>query len=131
MGISWFWLYGALFLAQFPAYAKGVLGGGEGTVTLLLATFTVGIGLGSLLCEKLSGGHVEIGLVPFGSIGLTLFGLDLAFASPAVLPAGAPLALGAVLAQRGRLRPGGVRGGRSEAPRLVLEPQGRPDLDPG
>jgi hypothetical protein len=78
---------GALFLAQFPAYAKGVLGGGEGTVTLLLATFTVGIGLGSLLCEKLSGGHVEIGLVPFGSIGLTLFGLDIALASPGT-PAG-------------------------------------------
>jgi MFS family permease len=78
LGISWFWLYGALFLAQFPAYAKGVLGGGEGTVTLLLATFTVGIGIGSLLCEKLSGGHIEIGLVPFGSIGLTIFGLDLA-----------------------------------------------------
>ncbi len=104
MGISWFWLYGALFLAQFPAYAKGVLGGGEATVTLLLATFTVGIGLGSLLCEKLSGGHVEIGLVPFGSIGLTLFGLDLAFASPAVMPAGAPLAIGEVLAQPGMLR---------------------------
>ncbi|NML25235.1 MFS transporter [Zoogloea dura] len=104
MGISWFWLYGALFLAQFPAYAKGVLGGGEGTVTLLLATFTIGIGLGSLLCEKLSGGHVEIGLVPFGSIGLTLFGLDLAFASPAVLPPGAPLAIGEVLTQPGMLR---------------------------
>ncbi|WP_374246312.1 MFS transporter [Zoogloea sp.] len=104
MGISWFWLYGALFLAQFPAYAKGVLGGGEGTVTLLLATFTVGIGLGSLLCEKLSGGHVEIGLVPFGSIGLTLFGLDLGFASPSVLPAGAPLAIGAVLGEPGIIR---------------------------
>jgi hypothetical protein len=59
-----------------------VLGGGESTVTLLLATFTVGIGLGSLLCERMSGKHVEIGLVPFGSIGLTLFGLDLYFASP-------------------------------------------------
>ncbi|WP_300441034.1 MFS transporter [Zoogloea sp.] len=104
MGISWFWLYGALFLAQFPAYAKGVLGGGEGTVTLLLATFTVGIGLGSLLCEKFSGGQVEIGLVPFGSIGLTLFGLDIAFASPTMLPTGAPLAIGAVLAQPGIVR---------------------------
>jgi 1-acyl-sn-glycerol-3-phosphate acyltransferase len=104
MGISWFWLYGALFLAQFPAYAKNVLGGGEGTVTLLLATFTIGIGLGSLLCEKLSGGHVEIGLVPFGSIGLTLFGLDIALASPSVVPAGAPLAISAVLAQPGMFR---------------------------
>ena len=54
LGISWFWLYGALFLAQFPAYAKNVLGGGETAVTLLLATFTVGIGVGSLLCERLS-----------------------------------------------------------------------------
>ena len=82
LGISWFWLYGAMFLAQFPAYARNVLGGGENSVTLLLATFTVGIGLGSLLCERMSGKHVEIGLVPFGSIGLTLFGLDLYFASP-------------------------------------------------
>jgi 1-acyl-sn-glycerol-3-phosphate acyltransferase len=97
LGISWFWLYGALFLAQFPVYAKNVLGGNETSVTLLLATFTVGIGLGSMLCEKLSGRHVEIGLVPFGSIGLTLFGLDLVFASPASLPAGAPLAIGSLL----------------------------------
>jgi 1-acyl-sn-glycerol-3-phosphate acyltransferase len=82
LGISWFWLYGALFLAQFPAYTKNVLGGGEATVTLLLAIFTLGIGLGSLLCERMSGKHVEIGLVPFGSIGLTLFGIDLYFASP-------------------------------------------------
>jgi hypothetical protein len=68
-------------LAQFPAYGKFVLGGGESSVTLL-ATFTVGIGVGSMLCERMSGKHVEIGLVPFGSIGLTLFGLDLYFASP-------------------------------------------------
>ncbi len=99
LGISWFWLYGALFLAQFPAYAKNVLGGGESTVTLLLATFTVGIGVGSLLCERMSGKRVEIGLVPFGSIGLTLFGLDLALASPSGLLAGPPLGLWPLLCQ--------------------------------
>ncbi len=93
MGISWFWLFGALFLAQFPAYAKNVLGGSETSVTLLLATFTFGIGVGSLLCEKLSAGRVELGLVPMGSIGMTVFALDLALASPA-LPA--PEALGAL-----------------------------------
>ncbi|EXI80938.1 MAG: Lysophospholipid transporter LplT [Candidatus Accumulibacter appositus] len=98
LGISWFWLYGALFLAQFPVYSKSVLGGDETTVTLLLSVFTVGIGLGSLLCDRLSAGHVEIGLVPFGSIGLTVFGIDLAFASPEVLPAGAPLSFTAILA---------------------------------
>lgn len=85
MGISWFWLFGSIFLGQFPSYTKGVLGGSETAVTLLLATFTFGIGIGSLLCEKMSAGRVEIGLVPFGSIGLTLFALDLAFASPAAI----------------------------------------------
>lgn len=90
LGISWFWLYGALFLTQFPAYARFVLGGGESAVTMLLAIFTVGIGIGSMLCERMSGKHVEIGLVPFGSIGLTLFGLDLYFASPVGLPGTTP-----------------------------------------
>ena len=101
LGISWFWLYGALFLAQFPAYAKNILGGAETTVTLLLATFTLGIGLGSILCERLSGKMVEIGLVPFGSIGLTLFGLDLAWASPSVAPTAAPLSSMALIAAPG------------------------------
>ena len=90
MGISWFWLFGALFLAQFPAYTKNVLGGSETAVTLLLATFTFGIGAGSLFCEKLSAKRIELGLVPLGSIGLTLFALDLAIASPAV-PSPSPL----------------------------------------
>ncbi len=97
LGISWFWLYGALFLAQFPAYAKFVLGGGESSVTLLLATFTVGSGVGSMLCERMSGKHVEIGLVPFGSIGLTLFGVDLYFASPVGLAGTTPHELLALL----------------------------------
>ena len=104
LGISWFWLYGALFLAQFPVYAKNVLGGGESAVTLLLAVFTVGIGVGSMLCERLSGGHIELGLVPLGSLGLTFFGFDLLWASPATPPAGAPLELAAVLAAPGAWR---------------------------
>lgn len=82
LGISWFWFYGAIFLSQFPVFAKDYLGGNEGVVTLLLAIFSVGIGLGSLLCEKLSGHSVEPGLVPLGSIGLTVFAVDLWFFSP-------------------------------------------------
>lgn len=101
LGISWFWLYGALFLAQFPAYTKNVLGGGETAVTLLLAVFTLGIGIGSLLCERLSAGRVELGLVPFGSIGLTVFGLDLSFASPAGPLAAEPLGALALLTAPG------------------------------
>jgi 1-acyl-sn-glycerol-3-phosphate acyltransferase len=84
LGISWFWFYGAMFLSQFPNYGKEILGGNEYVVTLLLALFSIGIGAGSLLCERMSGKKVEIGLVPFGSIGLTVFAIDLYFASPAV-----------------------------------------------
>ena len=81
LGISWFWFYGATFLAQFPSYSKEVLGGDESVVTLLLTLFSIGIGTGSLLCERLSGHKVELGLVPFGSIGLTVFAIDLYFAA--------------------------------------------------
>jgi 1-acyl-sn-glycerol-3-phosphate acyltransferase len=91
LGISWFWFYGALFLSQFPAYARTSLGGNEGVVTLLLTVFSVGIGAGSLLCERMSGHKVELGLVPFGSIGLSVFAVDLFFATPE-----APVAAGGV-----------------------------------
>jgi 1-acyl-sn-glycerol-3-phosphate acyltransferase len=82
IGISWFWFFGATYLAQIPNYTRVVLHGNEHVVTLLLALFSIGIGTGSLLCERLSGRMVEIGLVPFGAIGLTLFGIDLYFAVP-------------------------------------------------
>ena len=82
LGISWFWFYGLLFLSQFPIYSKLVVGGNEHVVTLLLALFSVGVAAGSLLCERLSGHKVEIGLVPFGSLGLSVFAVDLFFATP-------------------------------------------------
>ncbi|MES2295973.1 MAG: MFS transporter [Pseudomonadota bacterium] len=81
LGNSWFWFYGAMILSQFPVYAKDYLHGDHSVFVLLLTVFSVGIGTGSLLCERLSGHKVEIGLVPFGSIGLTVFGADLYFAS--------------------------------------------------
>ncbi len=92
LGISWFWFYGATLLAQFPTYSREVLGGDESVFILLLTFFSFGIGAGSLLCERLSGQKVEIGLVPFGAIGLTLFGIDLYFATP-VAPHGGAAAL--------------------------------------
>ncbi|HEX5126391.1 MAG TPA: MFS transporter [Rhodocyclaceae bacterium] len=84
MGISWFWFYGAVFLSEFASYVKEVLGGNELMATGLLGTFIVGIALGSFLCERLSGKNVEVGLVPLGSIGLTVFGIDLWWASPSL-----------------------------------------------
>jgi 1-acyl-sn-glycerol-3-phosphate acyltransferase len=82
LGISWFWFYGALVLAQLPQYSRVVLGGSEQVVTLMLMMFSLGIGIGSLLCERMSGHNVEIGLVPFGSLGLTAFAVELFFATP-------------------------------------------------
>jgi 1-acyl-sn-glycerol-3-phosphate acyltransferase len=88
LGISWFWFYGAILLAQLPTFTLTVLGGDEHVFTLLLVMFSVGIGVGSLLCERMSGRKVEIGLVPFGSIGLTLFAVDLWLATRHFAPAG-------------------------------------------
>ncbi len=86
LGISWFWFYGATFITQLPHYTQAYLGGDDKVFTLLLGLFCVGTGIGSLLCERLSGHKVELGLVPFGSIGMTLFGIDLYFAQPDLAP---------------------------------------------
>ncbi len=91
LGISWMWFFGAVFLSMFPAFARDVLHGDEHVASLLLVVFSVGIGIGSLLCEVLSRRHVEIGLVPLGAIGMTLFAVDLYFASRGLPPAPTPM----------------------------------------
>ncbi len=102
LGISWMWFVGAVLLSQFPSFAKTVLHGNEQVASLLLVVFSVGIGLGSLMCEMLSKRHVEIGLVPLGAIGMTVFGVDLYFASRSLAPmvsADAVFSLGGFLTQ--------------------------------
>ncbi len=79
LGISWFWFFGATVLSQLPNYTKHTLGGTESVLTLMLAAFSVGIGIGSLLCEKMSGKKIEMGLVPLGAFGMTFFSIDLYF----------------------------------------------------
>ena len=81
LGISWMWFFGATFLSQFPSFAKEVMHGNEQVASLLLVVFSIGIAIGSLLCEVLSKRHVEIGLVPLGAIGMSVFAIDLYFAS--------------------------------------------------
>jgi 1-acyl-sn-glycerol-3-phosphate acyltransferase len=103
LGISWFWFFGGVFTAQLPNYTKLFLGGNESVAILVLALFSIGVGIGSLLCERLSGHKVEIGLVPFGSIGLSLFGIDLYFARPG-LAASSGLGAFAFLAAPGSWR---------------------------
>jgi 1-acyl-sn-glycerol-3-phosphate acyltransferase len=103
LGISWMWFFGAVFLSMFPAYAHDTLHGDEQVASLLLVVFSVGIGAGSLLCEVLSRRHVEIGLVPLGAIGMSVFAIDLYFASRGLPPATA-LTIAAFTAQAAHWR---------------------------
>lgn len=103
LGISWFWFFGTLLTAQLPTYAIKHLGGDETLYLLALALFSVGTGIGSLLCERLSQRTVEIGLVPFGALGMTVFCIDLYFARPGVAAA-TGLDVAAFLQQPGSLR---------------------------
>jgi 1-acyl-sn-glycerol-3-phosphate acyltransferase len=98
LGISWMWFFGAVFLSMFPAFARDVLHGDEQVASMLLVVFSVGVGIGALLCEMLNKRHVDIGLVPLGAIGMSVFAVDLYFSSRG-LPASALQSLTQFLAQ--------------------------------
>ena len=104
MGISWFWYIGITYVTQLPNYVRYELGANEQVYVMLLALFSVGIGVGSFLCEKLSGRMVEIGLVPIGSLGLTLFSVDIFFAHQGVANGGELFGPSVFLASAGNLR---------------------------
>ncbi len=99
LGISWMWFFGAVFLSQFPSFAKDVLHGNEGVASLLLVVFSIGIAIGSLLCETFSRRQVEIGLVPLGAIGMSVFALDLYFASRSLPPVASNYTVAGFIAQ--------------------------------
>jgi len=82
LGVSWFWFVGTVLTAQLPVYAQANLGGTQNLYIFALALFSLGVGIGSMSCEKLSGRTVEIGLVPLGAFGVSAFLLDLYFARP-------------------------------------------------
>ena len=103
LGISWFWFFGSAMTIQIPAYTLGILNGNEEITTALLAAFAVGVGIGALLCERMSGHRIELGLVPFGSIGLSIFAIDLYFAQPYQYAVAAD-SIGAFLARPGSWR---------------------------
>ncbi|EGA68620.1 hypothetical protein VISI1226_21569 [Vibrio sinaloensis DSM 21326] len=86
MAISWFWFLGAAYLTQFPNFTKNYLNGSESAVSFLLALFSIGIAVGSLACDKLSNHRIEVGIVPIGSLGITIFGWLMASAVPETLP---------------------------------------------
>jgi MFS family permease len=97
LGLSWFWLVGATYLSQFPSYVRFILGAEEAVVTLFLTLFSVGIALGSLLCNRLLGGKISARCVPWGALGIGLFSIDLWLASPQPMNAGALVDLAAFL----------------------------------
>jgi len=100
LGISWFWFFGSAMTLQLPAYTQDILNGNEVITTSLLVAFAVGVGIGSLLCERMSDHRIELGLVPFGSIGLSAFAIDLYFAQP-IANGTAVASLGEFLSQPG------------------------------
>jgi len=106
LAISWFWFLGASFLSLLPNFSKDVMFGSETVVTLFLSVFCVGIGVGSMLCERLSRRRLELGLVPLGSIGMSLFAVDLAIAGGRFLGPldGHLMSIGEYLLQPGAIR---------------------------
>lgn len=104
LGISWFWFLGAAYTTQLKVYNDDYLHGTDGLYALLLATFSIGIGVGSVLCEKASGRHVELGVVPIGTLGLTLFSLDLFFAHQGLPLGEAPFGILAFISEFSGLR---------------------------
>jgi len=103
LGVSWFWFTGTVLTGNLPVYAETYLGGSQTLYVFALAVFSIGVGVGSLLCEKLSGRTVEIGLVPLGALGMSGFLLDLYFARPVAATASG-LDVAGFLAQPGSWR---------------------------
>jgi len=101
LGTSWFWFFGATLLTLFPTYGKNVLHVDEQVVTFFLMLFCVGIGVGALLCARVARHRLELGLVPAGAAGLSVFVLDLGFSSLGYEPTGTLVGLGGFLAHPG------------------------------
>ncbi len=104
LGISWFWLVGAVYLSQFPGYVRFILGGEEAVVTLFLTVFSIGIALGSLMCTRILRGRISARTVPWGALGIGLFSIDLWLASPVATAGGALTGLGLFLTVPGHWR---------------------------
>ena len=121
--ISWFWLFGLVFITELPAYVRTVLGGGTSQLRWVLGVFAVGVAMGALFCERLSGRTVELGLVPLGALGLTVFPLWMVLGGPdaAALGRGADWTdMGRVLTFMGLT---GVSGGLFVVPLYALVQQ--------
>src|SRR6478735_2075024 len=104
LAVSWFWLFGATIVSGLPSFAKDVLFANEQVVTMMLALFAVGVGLGSMLAERLLHGEVSARHVPLSALAMGLFAFDLHLASRSRIPAEALANITAFLAQSGSWR---------------------------
>lgn len=77
LGISWFWFVGAAILSLLPNMVKLVMNGASIVATVFLATFTIGMGFGSFITERISDKKVEIGVVPISALGMSIFLFDM------------------------------------------------------
>lgn len=82
LGISWFWFFGAAILSVLPVYCQEYLGVNETVLTFFLAAFTLGIGVGSILCEKLSRHKVNVHLISSSALLMSIFLADLSRIRP-------------------------------------------------
>lgn len=104
LGISWFWLVGGVFLSQMPGFTKDVLHADQGTFTLLLTMFSLGVGLGSMLCNKLLNGEVSSKYVPLSALLMTVFIWDIAAVEPIAVASGSLLSVGEFFAHASSYR---------------------------
>ncbi len=104
LAVSWFWLFGATVVSGLPSFAKDVLFANEQVVTLMLALFAVGVGLGSMLAERLLHGEVSARHVPVAALAMAFFAFDLHLASRGRVSTGALVHIPAFLAQTGSWR---------------------------
>ncbi len=81
LGISWFWLFGATFLSELPVFAKDALHADQSVVILFLTIFSIGLAIGSVICNRLLNGKIHVAYVPFGILGMSIFTVDLYFSA--------------------------------------------------
>jgi acyl-[acyl-carrier-protein]-phospholipid O-acyltransferase/long-chain-fatty-acid--[acyl-carrier-protein] ligase len=91
LGVSWFWVLGALYVTLFAPFAKDVLGGNQQLVSCFLAVFSVGIAIGSGLCSRALHGEISAKYVPFAAVVMTWCTWDLAYFANLVTPEGPEL----------------------------------------
>ena len=81
LGISWFWFLGVVFVTQIPLFTLDSLRGNEFIATLIFALFSIGIAVGSILCNRLLKGQITAKYVPLACLLMSLFMIDLYFSA--------------------------------------------------